>query len=935
MFAPTVRSLLLGIAMTALALPAAAQTGTISGRVTEVGTNRPIPNIGVRAISGVRAVAGAYTDENGAFRIANVPAGTYSVEARGIGHKPATVGNVTVGAAATANIGIVMEVAPSMLQEVVTTGSRQPEKVIESPVSIHVVNSEQINERPAINVADHVATVPGIDVARGGLMRSNIVARGFNNIFSGAMMTLTDNRFAFVPSLRVNIPYLNPTTMEDLERIEVVLGPGAALYGPNTTSGVLALFTKSPFASQGTTVTVDAGERSLLRGSIRTAWAPSEKFGFKVTYEAMKGEEWPFVPADTVGEKKQRDQDLSRQGGEVRFDFRPTPASEIIANYGRSQAGNAVEPTGLGPAQVRDWVYQTYQLRGRYKTLFGQVFMNTSDAGGTYLLQAVRPTTNCPDITDQACIIDKSKQFVAQMQHGLNFGTRERFLYGFDYIRTIPQTEGTINGRNEDDDEITEVGGYIHSVTQLSRMFELTAAARVDKHSRLDDAVFSPRLALVFKPVENQNFRLTYNRAFSTPSTNNLFLDRLASQTALVNIRALGTPQDGLRFRRDCAAGIGGLCMKVFPAFGGTGTFTAANPYANSFAVARAGVTASLTQSFTAQFIAAGLPPAQAAAQAAAVANATAAFLASRTPTPEQVGTTLIIPGVPGAAAFAISPNQLLDIGKPLPTIHNTIEAGYKGILGDRFQISLDLWHESRKNFVGPLQLETPLVFQNGNALGAYLAGQLATFFPTIGVPASAAATVAASLAASLPGANPTVACNPAAPAGCPIGVVNFDTPNAGNDVIVAYRSYSKSINLWGTDFGGELLLDRGFSLQGTFSWVNKKLFSKADLGTRDDVSLNAPASKHSVAVNYRDEAKGLSAQIRERHVDGFNTLAFVGGPVDPYTLLDANVSVRPSFLNGVQLSLNGTNLTNKKHREFTQGNIIGRLIMGRVQVTF
>jgi len=229
--------------------------------------------------------------------------------------------------------------------------------------------------------------------------------------------------------------------------------------------------------------------------------------------------------------------------------------------------------------------------------------------------------------------------------------------------------------------------------------------------------------------------------------------------------------------------------------------------------------------------------------------------------------------------------------------------------------MSLDLWHESRKNFVGPLQLETPLVFQNGQALGAYLAAQLATFFPTIGVPASAAGTVAASLAASLPGANPTVACNPAAPAGCPIGVVNFDTPNSGNDVIVAYRSYAKSIALWGSDFGGELLLDRGFSLQGTYSWVNKKLFSKADLGTREDVSLNAPANKHSFAINYRDEAKGWSAQLRERHVDGFNTLAFVGGPVDPYTLIDANLAYRPAFLNGVLFALNGTNITNKEHQ--------------------
>jgi hypothetical protein len=457
----------------------------------------------------------------------------------------------------------------------------------------------------------------------------------------------------------------------------------------------------------------------------------------------------------------------------------------------------------------------------------------------------------------------------------------------------------------------------------------------VDKHSLLDDAVFSPRVALVFKPVENQNFRVTYNRAFSTPSTNNLFLDRIATATPLLNIRALGTPPDGLNFKRDCAAGLGGLCMKVFPAFGGTGNFVAANPFANSFAVARAGVVSSLTASFTAQFIALGLPPALAAAQATAIANGTAAFLASRQPTPEQVGTTLVIPAVPGAAAFVVTPSQLVDIGHPLPTIHNTIEGGYKGIIANRLQMSLDLWHENRKNFVGPLQIETPLVFMNGNALGAYLGAQLAGFFPTIGVPASAAAQVAGLLAASLPGANPTVACNPAAPAGCPIGVVNFNTPNARNDVIVAYRSYQKDINLWGSDFGGELLLDRGFSLQGTYSWVTKKLFSKTDLGTREDVSLNAPANKHSFAVHYRDEANGWSGELRERHVDGFNTLAFVGGPVAPYTLVDAGFSFRPSFLNGVQWSVNATNLLNKEHREFTQGNIVGRLIMTRLSATF
>ncbi len=80
-------------------------------------------------------------------------------------------------------------------------------------------------------------------------------------------------------------------------------------------------------------------------------------------------------------------------------------------------------------------------------------------------------------------------------------------------------------GRNEDDDDLNEYGGYVQSETALSAPLDLVLALRYDYHSRLEDPELSPRAALVFKPRETQTLRLTYNRAFSTPSTNNLYLD--------------------------------------------------------------------------------------------------------------------------------------------------------------------------------------------------------------------------------------------------------------------------------------------------------------------------------------------------------------------------------------------------------------------------
>jgi outer membrane receptor protein involved in Fe transport len=116
---------------------------------------------------------------------------------------------------------------------------------------------------------------------------------------------------------------------------------------------------------------------------------------------------------------------------------------------------------------------------------------------------------------------------VGQLQHGLAIGGRQNFTYGVDYFFTDPRTEGTISGIYEDEDQTTEVGGYLQSQTALTPQFDLVLAGRVDTHSALPDAIFSPRAALVFKPTQDQAFRATYNRAFSTPTSLNQFLDTL------------------------------------------------------------------------------------------------------------------------------------------------------------------------------------------------------------------------------------------------------------------------------------------------------------------------------------------------------------------------------------------------------------------------
>jgi iron complex outermembrane receptor protein len=232
--------------------------------------------------------------QNGTYRLGGLAAGSYTVVVTKLGHSLKRVDGVTVTAGGTATVNVAMAEVAAILNPVVTTDSRgaTPSKVLDAPASISVVTSERIANTVTPALSGVLGTTPGLSVSQGGLVQSNIVSRGFNNAFSGAMLNLQDYRFAGVPSLRVNVPFLFTGTNDDIDRIEVLNGPASALYGPNSANGVMHIITKSPFKSQGTNFTVDGGGQALMRGAFRHAGTLGSSWGYKLSGEYMKGTDW-------------------------------------------------------------------------------------------------------------------------------------------------------------------------------------------------------------------------------------------------------------------------------------------------------------------------------------------------------------------------------------------------------------------------------------------------------------------------------------------------------------------------------------------------------------------------------------------------------------------------------------------------------------------
>ena len=992
-----------------------AQAATLNVTVTDAQTGAKLNGVSITVMSQAGASTKGISDSSGMLEVPDLSAEVYMITASASGYADKVMENIELAADGTTSVEIALSSEVIELDQVSVTASRRREKVLEAPASVALVTGSQIRDRVAPSVTEHLKSVRAVDVVNTGLGSSQVVVRGFNNVFSGSLLSLVDNRIARVPSLRLNAYSLIPTASEDIEQIEVVSGPGAALYGPNSANGVMHILTRSPFTSQGTTVSIGGGERSMLMGSLRHAGVINEMLGYKLSASGFRGNDWEEGRSaeDLAGEPEF---DTYRAGGEFRLDYRPNDDLTTILASGFTQF-TGIELTGLGAGQAKNWTYGYLQGRFIYKDLFAQAFWNRSDAADTFLLRTGDD------------IIDNSDLYVGQIQHGYSLGERQRFTYGVDLLLTRPDTEGSINGRNEDSDNINEIGAYLQSETQIVQQLKFIAAARLDNHNHLSGLVFSPRAALAFQPNDEHNLRVTYNRAFSTPGTSSLFLDRLAAKDPFglgVDIRAQGVPAEtGYTFKRlengvplfrstflpgkdlpvDANAVWSlerGVVMSKFEA-GLKATFTAEAlpqiagglpPEAIQGLVPKVvdGLPAETLKGLLPQVIQ-GLPPAVLGGlppelapllQPGAIAALPPEQLKQLVPQvvqalPPQVLQGLlpqVLQGLPDPVKAGLAASMVADISNgfanllpeqvdgvdtvlrafnpeernfddvdgvndvdPLkPTITQTYEFGYKGILMNKLAFSADVYHTRIKDFVGPLVVETPNVFLDAKTLGAALAERLTT---VLSDPQNASLNQALITAFDTPNPDdPTQGGNGDGSAvddlirtfaSLPAGTVTPEEATDPNAVMLTYRNYG-DISLNGLDCSLTYYLNPSWSFGGNYSFVSKDLF-ETDLR---DIALNAPKNKFGANVQYHNTNLGLAAGVRMNFVAGFpvNSGVYIG-EVESYSTIDFNAGYDIPFGPSPRLSLTVQNLLGTEYQPFIGAPEIGRLSLVRLTQTF
>jgi len=525
-----------------------AQTGSISGTVTDAETGEPMlgTNILVKG-----ANAGASTNENGYYKLELAP-DTYTLQVYFIGYETLTR-QISIVAGEDKTLDFSLAPSASIMDEVVISANRRPQKITEAPATVNVITAREIENFAGPNPGELAARQKGVDFVRTGVQGTGINIRGFNSAFNSKNLQVEDGRISNLIATGLPFGSFSTITKADIERVEIILGPNAALYGPNAHNGLVNTITKDPRTSEGLDLAVGAGNQKVLSFRGRYAMEVNDKLAFKVWGEHSQGEEFEYVDSVYVGPKAypelelDRDFSTTKYGGAAYYGI--NESSDLIASYGHSNNTN-LGVTNAGRNQIKDWSIDYAQLRFISPRWYGNLYHTWSKTEDTYAINQRTqnyvsfinngfpegeararsftelwfPIEGAPGggiaLPRGSVFEDDSRRWNAEGQYNNEVGALT-YVLGAQYQQDRANSNGTYLLDMDGPIIINQVGVY----GQLEYSFEdagidLLFVGRYDDHE-LYGGNFIPKAAIV-KNFDTGSFRLTYGKGIAAPSILNL-----------------------------------------------------------------------------------------------------------------------------------------------------------------------------------------------------------------------------------------------------------------------------------------------------------------------------------------------------------------------------------------------------------------------------
>ena len=417
---------------------------------------------------------------------------------------------------------------------IVVTASRTEQKLHEVPAAITVMTAEQLEEIPADDYGDFLRNVPGVNVSQLGARDINVTSRGSTNTLAASQLVLMDNRTLYLDFFGFVMWDFVPLDAKEIKQIEVVNGPGSAVWGANAMTGVINLITKSPKEMTGTSVTLGAGELGTTYGSITHAGVNAGgNVGYKLTgsyytqddaYDRPTGVIPGTVgPTNPGGTRYPGFQNKGTEQPKANFRVDYDKSMDTTYSFSGGYAGtDGIIHSGIGPFDISTGSQMSFAKFDWTKRAARVTFFVNFLDGDALNLLTVGPTGQpiAFDFESQTYNLDFGDTRVAGENHIFTYGGTVR-QNDFD-LSIAPRG-----------DERQEYGVFIQDEILIGDNVRWLIGARWDDIDPIG-GVFSPRTSLLISPRPNHTFRLSFNRAFRAPSMINNFLDVTTINQALI-----------------------------------------------------------------------------------------------------------------------------------------------------------------------------------------------------------------------------------------------------------------------------------------------------------------------------------------------------------------------------------------------------------------
>jgi len=414
-----------------------------------------------------------------------------------------------------AGLSIALAPGAERLDPLVVTADRAERALGSAASAVSVVSGAELRAKGSTELAAGLENVPGLSFTRASGSSFNMSARGFNSSASRRLLLLVDGRRASTSNVLGFVGWDGlPFSLREVERVEVLKGPGSTLYGANAHSGLVQIVTRDPRELQGTVVDLSAGERSTVSTDI-VHGATAGPAAYSVSAGYLRADEWP-LGADT----------RFLAGGNV------IPYTESVrpSSTRRRLRANVVVATPLGSGRLR--VSSGFSARdGVWVTGAGRVQQD----GDRYTYAAARFTgprwtvladANWNDsgtwvlLRNGQKFYEISRDAGAHVHRRIALGGRGHLILGGEYRYVRADTRGvTFPGVRTQN----LYGAFGQAEVALAPGLDATLGARVDHHPQ-SGWHFSPKVGLVAEPAPNQSLYASYSEGYQNPSLVELFI---------------------------------------------------------------------------------------------------------------------------------------------------------------------------------------------------------------------------------------------------------------------------------------------------------------------------------------------------------------------------------------------------------------------------